>query len=190
MNQKLKNQEKMDKRLLAKGKIIDYSGKEHLFIVAGIRVFLKDEKSNNPVVVQINEEGYTPIGFVRAGLKIGISICNPIDEFNEKIGSLKALNRAENSRPVIYSAHPGQIDDIFIKAYLYQEIKYIEANPEKFIKGYKDAKARYIKNKEMEKVKENFTDAEKEIVENLKSNPTYLDNVQKYLDYWNKCGRQ
>ena len=46
----------------------------------------------------------------------------------------------------------------------------------------------------MEKVKENFTDIEKVIVEGVKKDPTYLDNVQKYLSYLNKqnkkCGKQ
>ena len=46
----------------------------------------------------------------------------------------------------------------------------------------------------MEKVKENFTDIEKVIVEGVKKDPTNLDNVQKYLDYLNKqtkkCGKQ
>ena len=127
-------------------------------------------------------------------MQIGVSICNPVDKFSEKVGVLKAVARAKNSEIALYAAHPGQMSDNLVRTYLAQEAEYIKENPEKYIKGYNDAKARFLKHQEMEQVKENFTDIEKVIVEGVKKDPAYLDNVQKYLDYLNKqtkkCGKQ
>ena len=156
-----------------------------------IKIILPDINISN-YKYQVTKEGIIcPLSIIK---NIGISICNPVDKFSEKVGILKALARAKNSDIVLYAAHPGQMSDNLIRTYLAQEAEYIKENPEKYIKGYNDAKARFLKHQEMEKVKENFTDIEKVIVEGVEKDPTYLDNVQKYLDYLNKqtkkCGKQ
>ena len=184
----------MNNAIVIKDKFVDYAGKEHQFVIAAVKAPLKNADSNYPEVMSISNGIGTTLGYVQMGLKVGISICNPLDNFNEKVGVLKAVARANNSEIAIYTAHPGQLGDSLIHAYLEQEAQYVKANPEKYIKGYKDAKASFLKHQEMENVRENFTDIEKVIVEGVKKDPTYLDNVQKYLDYLDnqtkKCGKQ
>lgn len=177
----------MNNEIVLKDKFIDYAGKEHQFVIAAIKVTLKNTNSSYPLVMNIvNGISEELLGCVQVGLQIGVSICNPVDKFSEKVGILKALARAKNSDIALYAAHPGQMNDNLIRTYLAQEAEYIKKNPEKYIKGYNDSKARFLKHQEMEQVKENFTDIEKVIVEGVKKDPTYLDNVQKYLDYLNK----
>ena len=184
----------MNNEIVLKDKFVDYAGKEHQFVIAAIKGALKDPNTSSTFVVKITNGAGEVLGDVQAGLRIGVSICNPVDEFSEKVGTLKAIARAKKSDIALYAAHPGQMSDNLIRTYLAQEAEYIKENPEKYIKGYNDAKARFLKHQEMEKVKKNFTDIEKVIVEGVKKDPTYLDNVQKYLDYLNKqtkkCGKQ
>lgn len=184
----------MNNEIVLKDKFVDYAGKEHQFIIAATKVAFKDTGSCSAFVVKLTNGTGEGIGNVQVGLQIGVSICNPVDEFSEKVGTLKAIARAKKSDIALYAAHPGQMSDNLIRTYLAQEAEYIKENPEKYIKGYNDAKARFLKHQEMEKVKENFTDIEKVIVEGVKKDPTYLDNVQKYLSYLNKqnkkCGKQ
>lgn len=166
-------------------KIIDYAGNEHPFVISAVKVIWKDTDDSCPFLLEDAEEKY-----MRVGLKIGIAICNPIDKFDEKIGINKAIARANNSKCSLYAEYPGQITDDLINAYLKQEAEYIKVNPEKFIKGYKEGKKRYEKHKEMEELKKNFTNIEHVILEELKENPTYLDNIKKYLDYFFKCAKR
>ena len=184
----------MNNEIVLKDKFVDYAGKEHQFIIAATKVALKNTDSCSTFVVELTNGTGEGLGNVQVGLQIGVSICNPVDEFSEKVGTLKAIARAKNSDIALYAAHPGQMSDNLIRTYLAQEAEYVKKNPEKYIKGYNDAKARFLKHQEMEKVKENFTDIEKVIVEGVEKDPTYLDNVQKYLDYMNKqtkkCGKQ
>jgi hypothetical protein len=184
----------MNNEIVLKDKFVDYAGKEHQFVIAAVKVALKDSDGGYSLVMKVASGIGEDVGYVQVGLQVGISICNPVDKFNEKVGVLKAIARAKNSDIALYAAHPGQMSDDLVRAYLLQEAEYIKANPEKYIKGYKDAKAHFLKHQEMEKVKENFTDIEKVIVEGVKKDPTYLDNVQKYLDYINnqtkKCRKQ
>lgn len=182
----------MNNEIVLKDKFVDYAGKEHQFIIAATKVTFKN--TGFPFVVKMTNGTGKVLGDVQAGLQIGVSICNPVDEFSEKVGTLKAIARAKKSDIALYVTHPGQMSDNLIRTYLAQEAEYVKENPEKYIKGYNDAKARFLKHQEMEKVKENFTDIEKVIVEGVKKDPTYLDNVQKYLSYLNKqnkkCGKQ
>lgn len=184
----------MNNEIVLKDKFVDYAGKEHQFVIVATKVALKNTDYDYPFAVKVANGAGEVLGDVQVGLQIGVSICNPVDEFSEKVGILKAAARAKNSDIVLYAAHPGQMSDNLIRTYLAQEAGYIKENPEKYIKGYNDAKARFLKHQEMENVKENFTDIEKVIVEGVKKDPTYLDNVQKYLNYLNKqtkkCGKQ
>lgn len=174
----------MNDTFVAKDTIIDYAGKEHHFVIAAVRVKL--EESDDCSFIVLANGGLSSI---RVGLQIGISICNPIDEFDEKVGVLKAIARAKKNDCAIYACYKGQFSDALVNDYLKQEIKYIKENPGKYIKGYEDNKARFLKNQKIKEIEENFTDIEKLIVEGVKKDPTYLNNVQEYLKYLNKCKR-
>lgn len=159
---------------------IDYKGVSHTFTIAAIKKSLNT--LDNCMAVT---DGYM-IGDVRACLKIGVSICNPSDKFEKKLGTIKALGRAEKSDPVLYTEFSGQLTEDLIRAYLKQEIEYIKENPGKYIHGYENAKHNYEEKKEMENIHSNLSDFKKVLVENIKKDPEYLNDVQQYIDFWKK----
>lgn len=169
---------------------VDYKGLTHHFVMAAISV----ELENSPLVLDKDEFGPIALGEVKKCVKIGLAICNPEDEFVEKIGALKAIGRAEKSEPVLYTSYTGMINTKLVKALLEQESNYLKNNPEKYIIGYSEAKDRFLKNKEMNELKENFSDLEKTVANKLEENPKFLDNVQTYLTWINnqkhgQCGK-
>lgn len=180
----------MDNEMVLKDKFTDYAGVEHQFVVAVRKVNLKNYDSEFTNITSFDDDDEV-IGEVRTGLQVGIAICNPVDEYDENTGILKALGRAKKAECSLYSTFPGQLGKAVMQAYLEQEVQYIKNNPDKYIKGYNEAKEKFFKAKEMEKLKNNLTDTEKEIIENVKKNPNFLDNVYSYLRYlnikFNKC---
>ena len=171
-------------KYVIRDKIIDFEGKEHQFIIAAIK-----ETFKTPLILAQREENeaiFTGISDIKAIVKMGIAICNPMDTFNNKIGFLKAMERASNGDIAICSVHSQQITDDLINTYLLQEAEYIKNNPDKFIKGYKDAKNRYVKRQEMKQLEENWTLIEKAIIDTKKSK-SFLDNIQNIIEFLSKC---
>lgn len=169
----------MNNEIVLKDKFVDYTGKEHQFVIAGVKIPLKETPG-----VEYNKE------LVNYALGIGVAICNPIDTFDEKIGTLKALGRAYKYVPTIYTQFSGQLGDNIIKAILQQEIEYIQNHPEKYIGGYLEAKDKYLQEQKLEKIENNLTDIEKVVTENLKKNENYLSNVTEYIALWKKYGKK
>ena len=180
---------------------IDFKGEEHYFVIAAVSKMLPTrtgQLDNNPMVdeyapvyYEVNEyiddgggiNGY--LGVVSKALYLGVSICNPIDEFNEKVGIAKAIARAKNSDPSVFVTKPGLINTTMVKALLEQEAQYLKNNPGLFITGYEAARKKYMDQKEMESIEDNFSDIEKQVVEHTKNNPNFLDNILKYFG-WKK----
>ena len=174
-----------------KDSFIDYANRVHYFVMAAI----SSELENATFLVCPHVACGRCTGMVKKGLRIGVSICNPEDEFVEKVGVLKAIARARDSQPVLYVTDPGYINDTLVEAFLKQEAKYLRSNPDAYIQGYNDAKERYLKKKKMEGLKENFSEVEKIVVEGVQKNPKFLDNVNTYLAWLNnqskgKCTKQ
>ena len=152
----------------------DYAGEEHQFILAAVSSIPDDYISSDD-----------PFGIEKV-LKIGLAICNPSDKFDEKIGACTAIGRAKESNPVLYSALSGVINTKMVRALLEQEAEYIKNNPERYIAGYEEAKERYFKRMQIKEIESNFSPIEKIVVEEVKKNSKFLDNVQKYLEYCQK----
>ena len=169
----------MNNEIVLKDKFVDYAGKEHQFVIAGVKIPLK---TNLDCINRIETVSYA--------LGIGVAICNPIDTFDEKVGALKALGRAYKQEPTIFTQYSSQLGDNVINAILQQEIEYIQQHPEKYIGGYLEAKDKYIQEQKLEKIKNNFTDIEKLIVENVKKDSNYLSNVAEYIALWKKYGKK
>ena len=112
---------------------VDGYGDTRYFVVAAIsEVFTKDEEPAN--VFNVNDEF---IQEVVKGLKIGFSICNPADKFDEKLGITIAVGRArKNNNYAIFSTKPGYINTTLVQAFLKQEAEYFKHNPEYKIAGY------------------------------------------------------
>lgn len=171
-----------------KDSFVDYAGKTHHFVIAAVSEMLESENSDSLLVMQV--EGHNGeliqsslVGYVEKGVRIGISICNPEDKFDEKVGTLKAIARARNSGIALYAADRGYINTALVRAFLQQEAEHLKNNPDMYIQGYNDAKARYLKKKGMEELKGNFSEVERIIVDSVQKDPKYLDNVNKYLTW-------
>lgn len=169
----------MNNEIVLKSKFVDYAGKEHQFVIAGVKIPLKKDSD-----LEYDKE------LVNYALGIGVAICNPMDTFDEKVGTLKALGRAYKYIPAIYTQFSGQLGDNVIKAFLQQEIEYIQKHPEKYIGGYLEAKDKYMQEQKLKKIENNLTDIEKVITENIKKNENYLSNVTAYIALWKKYGKK
>lgn len=162
-----------------KDQFVDYAGQIHYFMIAGVSIEYEDSLE---VTTGAGIEADF-CGYLDKGLHIGISICNPEDKFDEKIGALKAIGRAKKSIAALYATNPGYINSKMVKALLEQEAEYLKQNPELYIAGYAESKERYLKRKEMNTIKDNFTEVERIIVDSVQKDPKFLDNVNKYLKW-------
>lgn len=163
----------------------DFTGKEHKFVIAALKVNLKDEGC--PMIIQVTDKVDKIYGTIQAGLKIGIAICNPVDEFDQDLGITTAIARASNSNCVLYTTYKGQLSDALVETYLKEKANHLIHNPGKYIKGYDDAKTKFMKKESIKDLIRKMSDFEQMIVLQLQENPKYLDNVNTYMDYWNKC---
>lgn len=100
-------------------------------------------------------------------VSLGMAICCPADEkaFSEEIGKKIAQNRAEKEIPKFVSLCPGVVNTTLIRAFLRQEMEFVKKNPEQFIVGYAEAKARYEKNINFDKTVKNLTEEEATVVQ-------------------------
>lgn len=176
---------------------VDYAGKTHHFTIAAVSSLLprntKEMGKNSPtdnedlrvtheVAVYIEDYGTDDyLCDVSKAVCLGISMCNPSDTFDESVGALKAIARARVNEPALLSVDPGTINTKVVRALLEQEAEYLKHNPENFIVGYADMKARYLKRQEMNAKVENFSDIERAIVEGVQKDPKFLDNAFEYL---------
>lgn len=168
-----------------KDSFVDYAGRIHHFVVAAVTNGLVNESGRPPLIIYPDGIGASYTKEVEKGIRIGVSICNPEDEFVEKVGVLKAIARARNCLPVLYVTDPGYINETLVEAFLKQEAEYLKSNPDAYIRGYNDSKERYLKRKKMESLKENFSEVEKIVVEGVQKDPKFLDNVNTYLAWLN-----
>lgn len=113
---------------------VDANGDERHFVVAAVSVMF-NEDDEPATVVDLNDD---ECGEVVKGLKLGFSICNPSDEFDEKLGTIIAVGRARKSAEyALLASEPGFINTQLVRAFLAQEAEYFKHNPESRIVGYK-----------------------------------------------------
>ena len=168
--------EKMKQKVeVLKDSFTDFAGKVHYYIMAAV-------SEEVDAYVSYNDD-YNGQDCAK-GLKFGISICNPDDVYVEEVGMRKAIGKAKNANSyALLSSELGQINTKLVQAFLQQESEFFKNNPEKYIKGYNEQKEKYLKEQEMNKIKESMTDEEFSIATKLKSNPHYLDNIIKYVKW-------
>lgn len=179
----------------------DYKGIVHPFTIVAVSQTVPEtgkelgeaehywnNEVTHEVTVYLEDYGtWDYIGNIGKVVKLGIAICNPDDEYNNKIGYNKALSRARNSTPVLYANinNLGIINTKVIEALLQQEAKYLKENPAKYIKGYKEAEEKWKKAQEMTEMFENFSSLEEDVLDALSNDPHYFDDVYKFIE-WSK----
>ena len=113
---------------------VDINGDTRHFVIAAISVMF--DQDDEPATVSDLE--YKECGEVVKGLKLGFAICNPSDEFNEKLGITIAVGRArKNAEYALLASKPRFINTPLVHAFLLQEAEYFKHNPESHIAGYK-----------------------------------------------------
>lgn len=179
----------------------DYAGKVHQFVIAALSQNLPTrtgQLESSPVgddnvsvthEVGIYIEDYGTedyLGTVSKVVRLGVSICNPTDIFDEKVGALKAAARAHEAGPTLYASNPGVINTKVVKALLKKEAEYLKDHPEDFIPGYADMRDRYLTRHKMEAMKDQFSEVENQVIDGLQQDPKFLDNAMQYLDWLRK----
>lgn len=134
MNCKKERKMKKEKIETLVDQFVDANGDTRHFVIAAIsEVFTEDYEPSNVVDTECND-----IQEVVKGLKLGYSICNPIDKFDEKLGIAIAIGRArKNASYALYATELGFINTKLVRAFLEQEAEYFKHNPEYKIAGYK-----------------------------------------------------
>lgn len=174
------------------GVFTDYKGLQHHITVVAISQSAKevDEyRACYEVSTYIEDEGADYYCGLAKTLRIGISICNPEDTYNEKVGYNKALARARASQPVMFVTKAGIINTKMVKALLEQELEFAINNPDTIIPGYSKTMQTYLRNKENEKLFSSLsseeqialayrTQAPEETVAKIERLAKYLKNKQ------------
>ena len=169
---------------------VDYKGKEHHFVICAYSKLLpktfkeaegiefdadKDDRVETFAVSYADSYGCLDnYDKVVKSISIGISICNPEDEFNYVIGCKKAQARAKNSNATLYATKSGMINTTMVTGLLTQEAEYLKNNPDVYIKGYEESKRAYL---EKQKKADIFT----ALPEQAKDTINYLRNCSKQL---------
>lgn len=169
---------------------VDYKGKEHHFVICAYSKLLprtfkeaegiefdadKDDRVETFTVSYADSYGCLDnYDKVVKSVSIGVSICNPEDEFNYVIGCKKAQARAKNSNATLYATKSGMINTTMVTGLLTQEAEYLKNNPDAYIKGYEESKRAYL---EKQKKADIFT----ALPEQAKDTINYLRNCSKQL---------
>ena len=129
----------MEKVVFKLGKFTDFRGEIREVIFCAV----SQDLIGNYVYVS---GAYSEISKV---LRIGVSIRNSEDEFDEELGKIIALGKAKKDKTCVgklYSTNKGMINTLMIDGLLEQELNYFQNNPGKYIKGYDQQKDKYFIN--------------------------------------------
>ena len=135
----------------------DFKGQIHKFVVAAVSA---------PVEATIDIYGDSVIDYTDAqkAVKLGVAICNPVDEYDEEKGKMIAINKARNNVDyALYAILPGMINTAVVDALVKQEVEFIKANPGRVIPGYIDEKEKFEYRQELAKEIATLSDEEKAV---------------------------
>ena len=141
----------------------DFRGKVHKFVVAAVSI---------PVDAEIEIYGESEVvdwTSAEKAVKLGVAVCNPVDEYSEEKGKMIAINKARNSSDyALYATLPGMINTAVVNALVAQEVEFIKNNPARVIPGYLDEKEKFEKRQEFAKKLAELTEEEKAIYKAMK----------------------
>lgn len=150
---------KKDIVMYRNGSFVDFQGVTRQFVVCALstnqfnndmqEVYLTAYDSNGVV------EGET---LLPRAVFIGISVCNPLDEWDEEKGKMIALSKARGFKAdapeksaALFTTRPGMISELLVQALLTREAEHVQEDPECAIKGYNQMKARWEQKQEYKK---------------------------------------
>lgn len=117
-------------------------------------------------------------------LSIGVSVCQPEDEFDENMGVQIALGKARKlHNHALYSTDPGLINRGVVNALLDQEVAFFKQCPGKYLKGYDTAKAIYEEGRKMVELEASLSDEERTCLDTLLTSKN--DRVDVIYDIYN-----
>ena len=133
----------------------DFKGVEHKFTVALVIEHIENAPKN------------------KIRLATGVSVCCEKDEWNEETGKMISANRASAKHPEsVYSSALAKslLTDEVIQDALTKEADFVRENPGVFIKGYDQAKKRYLRRQKAEKLWVEMTEEERNLLVKLHEN--------------------
>ena len=141
----------------------DFRGKVHKFVVAAVSM---------PVDAEIEIYGESEVvdwTSAEKAVKLGVAVCNPVDEYSEEKGKMIAINKARNTSDyALYATLPGMINTAVVNALVAQEVEFIKNNPARVIPGYLDEKEKFEKRQEFAKKLAELTEEEKAVYKAMK----------------------
>ena len=177
------------------GSFKDYKGQEHKVIVCAVSRKVNERNCVEVPPTIIYDDPYAdPYSdnssrafYVRKILSFGVSICNPIDNYNEEHGKKIAYNRAlSNNAQVLTSSQAGFFNTATVTAMLNNYVEYIQRDPGSIINGYDASKKKFLEEKKWKDEAATVTnDKDKENLRLLanatEENLEYARKVVKYL---------
>lgn len=152
---------------------VDFKGGEHKIVACALSQSPEESEDGCKLAVGwvnekdeficVDDPDYAEVCRV---ISVGISVCHPTDTFDEKKGKTNAYNKAlhDPKCPTIYTKDRGVASSTLVKTFLQQEVNFLKENPERIIKGYNQAKARFDKKQSLKAKMESLSDNEKLIV--------------------------
>ena len=145
------------------GEFTDFKGKLHKFTVCALVLETSD-------LVLAYSDPHTPnLAEFKKGrhsmesshlIVFGVSFCCPQDmpNYKESLGKEIAFNRAKSAKIPAkrwIALNTSSITRDFLEEILKSEVEYVQEHPEKFIKGYKEEKEKYLKKQTKQEAKSN-----------------------------------
>lgn len=170
------------------GSFNDYKGQEHKIIVCALtrKVNDKDYKNVDDVFVYENEDDYVgKCAQLVKTLSFGVSICNPVDNYNEEYGQMIAYNRAKScTDQMLFSTRLGFFNTTTVTTILNNYIQYIQKDPGSVIPGYDAAKKKFHMEQDLKDDVAKMSEATKEKMKVLSTcNPENIEYAKKVVKY-------
>ena len=148
------------------GSFIDFQGVTRQFVVCALSTSSFNTDEQEVAITTYEGKGFL-VGEVVSprAVFIGVSVCNPQDQWNEEKGKMIALAKARGFKldapeksAALFATRAGLISEEMINAILDREVQHVIDVPESVIKGYGKMKARWEEEQEMKKYVEETPD--------------------------------
>lgn len=139
---------KKEKVAFISDSFMDKSGNKHSFVIAAVSMPVEEicfsmvcpREENETEIKLIPDFNSKFFGLpITKVVSLGYSFCNANDEFNLELGKKIAEGRAKKYLDrTMMTSDSGMINTTTVDAILRQEADFVKANPQLFIKGFKD----------------------------------------------------